>query len=146
MSNTTLQLNDTSNATLTLNNTLLWLTRLGGLSSFVVDHDFQPWQMASWSSMLFLALPAILSLLFLKVSFSVHGFYSLRTLIFLFLLQALYTAHFGPLAHIPGPVMCKWSVMPMNYHLLKGDGMFWQHGLHKKYGKQTRLSGLVRAN
>lgn len=35
--------------------------------------------------------------------------------------------------------MCKWSVWPLNYHLIRGTGMFWQHDLHKKYGESPKL-------
>ncbi len=52
-------------------------------------------------------------------------------------LQALYVAHFGPLARakIPGPYLVRWTALPYLWAALTGRAMYYMDDLMSEYGE-----------
>ncbi|KIW16435.1 hypothetical protein PV08_06487 [Exophiala spinifera] len=55
-------------------------------------------------------------------------------------LRLLYRAQRGPLAHLPGPEISKWTGVVMSYYWLTGRGVYYVAYLHDKYGPVVRVT------
>lgn len=51
----------------------------------------------------------------------------------------IYRVYTGPLAHLPGPAISKWTGLVLQRHLFAGDRPRYVQNLHKKYGRRSRL-------
>jgi cytochrome P450 len=48
------------------------------------------------------------------------------------------------LRRVPGPLLSRWSKLPLKYHTLAADRMHWVQALHEKYGSTPQCSpGLI---
>ncbi|KAI0121149.1 cytochrome P450, partial [Xylariales sp. AK1849] len=45
----------------------------------------------------------------------------------------------SPLASLPGPWHSRFTRLPLKYHILAGQRMYYQHRLHEKYGPIVRI-------
>ncbi|KAI1379517.1 cytochrome P450 [Hypoxylon crocopeplum] len=61
------------------------------------------------------------------------------TLVGLFVLQSVYTTLKNPLSSIPGPLLSRWTDLPVRVKLLSGTKARYVHSLHEKYGPIVRL-------
>ncbi|KAF4617109.1 hypothetical protein G7Y89_g15040 [Cudoniella acicularis] len=51
----------------------------------------------------------------------------------------IYNVYFSPLAKVPGPFLCKISILPSWYHALTGYRQIWLWQCHQIYGPTFRL-------
>jgi len=54
-------------------------------------------------------------------------------------LQAAHTALFGPLSKVPGPIINKWTTIPLFLAAFQHQKVHYIHALHEKYGKVLLL-------
>ncbi|ORX68652.1 cytochrome P450 [Linderina pennispora] len=56
-----------------------------------------------------------------------------------YLVQLVHTAFFSPLAQVPGPLLNKFSNLPLKYHVIRGQYHSYTSALHAKYGEIVRI-------
>ncbi|KAM3067260.1 hypothetical protein ACMFMG_005371 [Clarireedia jacksonii] len=66
-------------------------------------------------------------------------FVGLGSLLFYFIVSAIYNIYFSPLARYPGPLLAKISAWPNFYYTMTGYRHIWIWRCHEKYGDSFRF-------
>ncbi|CAI7678314.1 unnamed protein product [Penicillium pancosmium] len=61
-------------------------------------------------------------------------------LVVVIVLTKIYRVYTGPLAHLPGPAISKWTGLVLQRHLFAGDRPRYVQKLHQEYGPIVRIS------
>lgn len=54
-----------------------------------------------------------------------------------------YRAFRGPLSHIPGPTVSKWTNLRLQFAVLTGERVRYVHALHEAYGLHQLIAKLL---
>ena len=65
---------------------------------------------------------------------------SLLAACLVYVLKALSVAYNSDLRKIPGPFLCRFTNLPLKYHVLTANRMYWVYALHQQYGPFVRIA------